>query len=65
MPETKVEVADNLSDEDKAWMEEEDQKLADTEKKIASGEIPRSAVAGWTSENWEAKVRQPPAEEIE
>jgi hypothetical protein len=65
MPEVKVEVADNLSDEDKAWLEEEDQKLADTEKKIASGEIPQSAVAGWTSENWQQKASMPPPDDIE
>ena len=56
MPKETVETADNISDEDKAWMAEEDRKMKETEKKIASGEISEASMAGWDSENWQTKA---------
>lgn len=56
MPEEKTEIAEGLSKADLAWIEEEDKKMDETEKKIASGEIPQSFIAGWTSENWQRKA---------
>ena len=58
----KVEVQEGLDAETLAWIEEEEKKAAETEKKIAAGEIDMS---GWETDSWQAKVEQPPPKEIE
>ena len=56
MPTKKTEIDPNASDETLAWIAEEEAESKETEKKIASGEIPQSAVAGWDSANWQEKA---------
>lgn len=65
MPEETVEIADDASAEDLAWIAEEEAKAVDTEKKIESGEIPQEAVAGWTSDNWQTKASGAAPEDID
>lgn len=60
-----MEIAEGLSDEDLAWMEAEKKKSKETEAKIASGEIPQSAIAGWDSENWQTKASTPAPEDMD
>jgi hypothetical protein len=59
------EVAEGLSDETLAWLEESEKSLIETEKKIASGEIPQDLINGWTSANWQQKVAMPAPEDID
>jgi len=65
MPKEKTEVAEGLSAEELAWLDEEDAKAEETEKKIASGEIPQSVVSGWSSDNWQTKAGEQPPPDIE
>jgi len=65
MPEEKTEVIDDLTPEQEAWLTDEDVKADETEKKIASGEIPQDAIAGWESENWQTKASTPAPEDQE
>ena len=56
MPIEKTEVAEGLDKDTLAWLDDSEKSLDETEKKIASGEIPRENIAGWDSENWQAKA---------
>jgi len=61
----KVEVQEGLDAETLAWIEEEEKKAEIAAAKIASGEIPQTAIAGWSSENWQTKASAPAPDDIE
>jgi hypothetical protein len=65
MPKETVEIAEGLSAETLAWLEESEKSMAETEKKIESGEIPQTAINGWTSENWQQKASMPAPDDID
>lgn len=62
---TTTETAKGLSAETLAWLEASEKSMAETEKKIASGEIPQDVLAGWSSENWQKKASMPAPEDLE
>lgn len=64
MADPKIEVQEGMDAETLAWIEEEQQKAKLVKAKIESGEIPRSAVAGWDSENWQQKAATPAPEDV-
>lgn len=51
-----VETAEGLDAATLALLDEVDDSLKETEKKIASGEIPQNHLTGWSSENWQKKA---------
>ena len=51
----RVEVANDLSEADLAWIAETEAKLADLERRAAAGE--QVDMHGWLSENWIAKMQ--------
>jgi hypothetical protein len=65
MPKDKTETAEGLSEETLAWLDASEKSMAETEKKIASGEIPQDVLSGWTSENWQVKASMPAPDDLE
>jgi hypothetical protein len=52
----KVETAEGLDAATLALLDEIDDSMIETEKKIASGEIPQNHLTGWSSDNWQNKA---------
>ena len=50
----RIEIADDLTEEELAWIEETERKMADLQRRVDAGE--KIDFSGWTSENWINKV---------
>jgi hypothetical protein len=65
MPKQTTEVADDITAEQLAWIDEEEKKTKATAKAIVTGEIPQSAINGWDSENWQTKASTPAPDDVD
>lgn len=60
----KDEWADDLTDEEKEWIKDVEARTDKFEAKLISGEISKTEINPWTSENWQAKARSGTSEDI-
>lgn len=52
--------AEDLTEEQKKWIEDSEKSVNELERKLESGEVDKSVINPWTSENWQAKARGGP-----